>query len=114
MIFLLGISLLKFDHYKIWLMLSFSDSDFFCKNLAIDDFAKMLIRFGYKNWVLGTSNGHHTNLKHAHFTRTRETKDINKPRRPQVVSAPLSIVPHLLVIAFILTTVLLFIICCDL
>ena len=62
------------------------------------------IRFGYKNWVLASSDGYPYNFET--YTRACDTKDSSKPLGPQVVST-------LLVIAFILTIFLPVIICCK-
>ena len=76
------------------------------KDLAIDEqiipylgrhSAKMFIRgkpiiFGYKNWVLASSEDHPN--KFETYTGACDTKDSNKPLGPQVESALLSIVEN--------------------
>ena len=57
--------------------------------------AKMFIRgkpigFGYKNWVLASSDGYP--YKFGTYTGACKTKDSSKPLNPQVVSDLLSIV----------------------
>ena len=50
------------------------------------------IRFGYKNWVLASSDGYP--YKFETYTGACDTKDSSKPLGPQVVSALLSIVEN--------------------
>ena len=78
----------------------------FAKDLAIHEqmvpyfgrhSAKMFIRgkpirFGYKNWVLASSDGYP--YKFETYTGACDTKDSSKPLGPQVVSALLSIVEN--------------------
>ena len=78
----------------------------FAKDLLIDEqmvpyfarhCAKMFIRgkpirFGYKNWVLASSDGYP--YKFETYTGACDTKDSNKTLGPQVVSVILSIVEN--------------------
>ena len=78
----------------------------FAKDLAIDEqmipcfgrhSAKMFnrgkpIRFGYKNWVLASSDGYPS--KFEAYTGACDTKDSSKSLGPQVVSALLSVVKN--------------------
>ena len=79
----------------------------FAKDLAIDEqmvpvpyfgrhSAKMFIRgqpirFGYKNWILASSDGCPYKFE---ASRECDTKDSSKPLRPKVVSALLSTVEN--------------------
>ena len=87
----------------------------FAKDLAIDEqmvpyfgrhSAKLFIRgkpirFGYKNWVLASSDGYP--YKFETYTGACDTKDSSKPLKPQVVSALLLIVDDPACHCFILT-----------
>ena len=50
------------------------------------------IRFGYKNWVLASSDSY--SYKFETYTGACDTKNSSKPLGPQVVSALLSIVEN--------------------
>ena len=78
----------------------------FAKDMAVDEqmepyffrhSAKMFIRgksirFGYKNWVLASSDGYPYNFET--YTGACDTKDSSKPLGPQFVFALLSIVEN--------------------
>ena len=90
--------MLKFDRYRI-VNASLQQFGVFAKDLVINaqmlsyfgrHSAKMFnrgkpIRFGYKNWVLASSDGYP--YKFETYTGACDTKDSSKPVGPKVVSA---------------------------
>ena len=99
-----GHKLAKIRHLQVKANALLQQFGLFEKDLSIDErmvpyfgrhSAKMFIRskpirFGYKNWVLASSDGYLNKLET--YTRTCITKDSSKPLGPQVVSDLLSIV----------------------
>ena len=98
------INLQKFDLLLDKVNASLQQFGLFEKDLSIDEqmvpyfgrhSAKMFIRgkrtrFGYKNWVLASSDGYP--YKVGTYTGAYKTKDSSKPLGPKVVSDLLSIV----------------------
>ena len=101
-----GDKLAKIRHLQDRVNASLQQFGVFAKDLAIDKqmvsylgwhSAKMFIRgkpigFGYKNWVVASSDGYP--YKFETYTGACDTKDSSKPLGPQVVSALLLIVEN--------------------